>query len=118
MTSGHQPPARGPWCRFRREARAVSDIDTAAADSLKVLDPKPPIREADIDERDCHVRFVPEADMFTISLDRLVGTQLNLTRNREADRLCSLEVDHQLVLGGRLHGQVARLFSLQDAIDI
>jgi hypothetical protein len=26
----------------------VSDIDTAAADSLKVLDPKWPIREADI----------------------------------------------------------------------
>jgi hypothetical protein len=26
----------------------VSDIDTAAADSLKVLDPKRPIREADI----------------------------------------------------------------------
>jgi hypothetical protein len=29
----------------------VSDIDTAAADSLKVLDPKRPIREADINER-------------------------------------------------------------------
>jgi hypothetical protein len=27
----------------------VSDIDTAAADSLKVLDPERPIREADID---------------------------------------------------------------------
>jgi len=27
----------------------VSDIDTAAADSLKVLDPKRPIREADIE---------------------------------------------------------------------
>jgi hypothetical protein len=26
----------------------VSDIDTAAVDSLKVLDPKRPIREADI----------------------------------------------------------------------
>jgi hypothetical protein len=26
----------------------VSDIDTAAADSLKVVDPKRPIREADI----------------------------------------------------------------------
>jgi hypothetical protein len=26
----------------------VSDIDTAAADSLKVLDPKRPIREADM----------------------------------------------------------------------
>jgi hypothetical protein len=76
----------------------------------------PPKADAKADGR--RVRFVPEADMFTISLDQLVGTQLNLTRNREADRLCSLEVDHQLVLGGRLHGQVARLFSLQDAIDI
>ena len=28
----------------------MSDIDTAAADSLKVLDPKRPIREADIDQ--------------------------------------------------------------------
>jgi hypothetical protein len=37
----------------------VSDIDTAAADSLKVLDPKRPIREADIAERDGDVRFVP-----------------------------------------------------------
>ena len=74
--------------------------------------------KADIAGRWLDVRFVPEADMFTISLDQLVGTQLNLTRNREADRLCSLEVDHQLVLGGRLHGQVARLFSLQDAIDV
>ena len=30
------------------EIEPVSDIDTAAADSLKVLDPKRPIREADI----------------------------------------------------------------------
>ncbi len=28
----------------------VSDIDTAAASSLKVLDPKRPIREADIEQ--------------------------------------------------------------------
>jgi hypothetical protein len=34
----------------------VSDIDTAAVDSLKVLDPKRPIREADIAERDHNVR--------------------------------------------------------------
>jgi hypothetical protein len=38
----------GPWCRYRREHAPTSDIDTAAADSLKVLDPKRPIREADI----------------------------------------------------------------------
>src|SRR5512139_506330 len=38
----------GPWCRFRREARAVSDIDTASMEGLKALDPKQPIREADM----------------------------------------------------------------------
>ena len=41
----------GPLCRFRREARAVSDIDTVVVDSLKALDPEWPIREADIDSR-------------------------------------------------------------------
>ena len=41
----------------------MSDIDTAAADSLKVLDPNRPIREADIDLRCLDVRFVPEADI-------------------------------------------------------
>ena len=39
----------GPRCRFRREAKEpASDIDTALVDSLKVLDPKGPIREADM----------------------------------------------------------------------
>src|SRR3981081_4115266 len=38
----------GPWCRFRREARPASDIDTVVVDSLKALDPEWPIREADI----------------------------------------------------------------------
>jgi hypothetical protein len=41
----------------------VSDIDTAAADSLKVLDPKQPIREADMCSAIVHVRFVPEAEV-------------------------------------------------------
>ena len=41
----------------------MSDIDTAAADSLKVLDPKRPIREADIRERVLDVCFGPEADI-------------------------------------------------------
>jgi hypothetical protein len=40
----------GPWCRFRREARAREDIDTVLVDRLKALDPNRPIREADIDE--------------------------------------------------------------------
>ena len=37
----------------------VSDIDTVVVDSLKALDPKRPIREADIALRTGHVRFVP-----------------------------------------------------------
>ena len=41
----------------------MSDIDTAVVDSLKVLDLKWPIREADIRQRDCHVRKVPTADI-------------------------------------------------------
>jgi hypothetical protein len=34
----------------------VGDIDIAAVDSLKVLDPKRPIREADMDRRALDVR--------------------------------------------------------------
>ena len=37
----------------------VSDIDTVVVDSLKALDLKRPIREADINCRDCDVSFVP-----------------------------------------------------------
>ena len=36
----------------------------------------------------------------------------------EAERLCSLEVEHRLVLGRRLHRQVGGLLALEDAIDI
>ena len=43
-----ESPIQGPWCRFRREARPASDIDTVVVDSLKALDPEWPIREADI----------------------------------------------------------------------
>ena len=47
------PRPRIPWWKglgadSEEKREPVSDIDTAAADSLKVLDPKRPIREADI----------------------------------------------------------------------
>jgi hypothetical protein len=39
-------------------------------------------------------------------------------RNFEPERLSSLEVDGQLVLGWRLHGEVFRLGNLENAVDI
>ena len=41
-------PYKGLGADSEEKHEPVSDIDTAAADSLKVLDPKRPIREADI----------------------------------------------------------------------
>ena len=42
----------GPWCHSEEKHEPASDIDTGAVDSLKALDPKRPIREADIDSLD------------------------------------------------------------------
>jgi transposase len=44
------------WCRFRREARARERHRHRCGGSLKALDPKPPIREADLAEIRSHVR--------------------------------------------------------------
>ena len=41
----------------------MSDIDTVLVASLKALDPERPIREADIRQREWHVRYVPVADI-------------------------------------------------------
>ena len=51
-------------------------------------------------------------------LDHLVGAREQRRRHVEAQRLGSLEVDHKLVFGRRLHRQVGRLLALEDAIDI
>ena len=40
---------------FEEKREPVSDIDTAVVDSLKVLDPRRPIREADIGRAGCDV---------------------------------------------------------------
>jgi hypothetical protein len=38
-----------PSCDSEEKHEPVSDIDTEAVDTLKALDPNPPIREPDID---------------------------------------------------------------------
>src|SRR5262245_5577873 len=52
------------------------------------------------------------------SLDHLVGTREQRWRHFEAERLGSLEVDGQLVLGRLLHRQVGRPRAFEDSIYI
>ena len=48
----------------------MGDIDTAAVDSLKTLDPKRPIREATEQRTQFYVGFVPTTDIGAIALQR------------------------------------------------
>jgi len=52
------------------------------------------------------------------SFDHLVGAGQDRLWDRKAERLRGLEIDHELELRGRLHRQVAGLFSLEDAANV
>ena len=67
------------------------------------------------------VRFGSKADiwpgLFWLGLfDHLIGALLHLQRHIEAQSLRGLEVDHQLVLGRRLHWQVTRLLAFESPV--
>src|SRR6266481_2756098 len=52
------------------------------------------------------------------SLDHLVRAREERLRNRQPQRLRGLEIDNQLELRRLLHGQVARLGTAQDFVDV
>ena len=57
------PYWKGPGADSEEKREPVSDIDIAGVDSLKVLDPKWPIREADIAQCCRHVSKVLGVDI-------------------------------------------------------
>ena len=65
----------------------MSDIDTAVVDSLKVLDPKRPIREADIGPRARHVRFVPGTGILRLFGLDLIHLSAAIVRRSEIGSL-------------------------------
>jgi hypothetical protein len=52
------------------------------------------------------------------SFDHLVGTGEHRRWNCEAQRLSGLKIDHHLVFGRLLHGQLVWLGAFQDFVDV
>jgi hypothetical protein len=50
--------------------------------------------------------------------DHLVSAGEHGRGNVDAERLGRLEIDHQLVLGRRLHRKISRFLALEDAVDV
>jgi hypothetical protein len=63
------------------------------------------------------VRFVPIPELAAL-FDYFVSAREQRGRHFEAERSGGLKVDHQFVLGRRLHRQVGWLFPLEDAVNI
>ena len=59
-----------------------------------------------------------EARLRNILLDHVIRAPKERRRHGEPNRLGGFEVDHQLELGGLLHGQVGGLGAFQDLVDI
>jgi hypothetical protein len=108
---------KGPGADSEEKQEPASDIDTALVDSLKVLDPKGPIREADIVADRRHVSKVPNSEVGGFLFDHLVGPGEQCRWHGEAERPSGLEIDYQFELGRLLGRQVRRLRTLENLVN-
>ena len=96
------PCWKGPGADSEEKREPASDINTCAVDSLKVLDPERPIREADVSTRSKQL------------LDYFVSEQLQRVGYLNAKRFGRLLVDDEFEFGGLHDGKVGGLRALED----
>src|SRR6516225_11670240 len=122
-----------PW-KIRRKTRMlpiapstpITAYNTATTSPPMnwLLDPAPVIRLCSSAESNFCSRSMPSGYRArappgrAASLDHLVCARKHRCGKVEAERFRGLEVDHQLVLGRRLHRKVGGFLALEDAIDI
>jgi hypothetical protein len=63
-------PYKGPGADSEEKREPVSDINTAVVDSLKVLDPKRPIREADMSPEERNRASSALGKSFSLALEK------------------------------------------------
>jgi hypothetical protein len=79
---------------------------------ISALPPK-----ADIGSDVPHVRFVPTSDIAR-SFDDLVGEREHFVGDRQAERLCGLEIDREVKLDWLLDRNIASICAVEDFVNV
>src|SRR5262245_43666167 len=95
---------------------ALTPIATAKADFRKRSCLLYPRKQHQMRQVECPLRA--KSGHSACLLDHFVGTRKHRQRHGEAQRLGSLEIDDQLVLGRSLYRQISWLLTLEDTIDV
>src|SRR5262249_22042115 len=96
-------------CSANEHVRFTPNSDRECAFPQRVMSALPP--EADMCGAKRNVRFGPKADI-GILFDHVAGLRKQRWWDRYAERLSRFEIDHQFVLGWRLHGKIGGLLAL------